>query len=106
MFQTSETVLFAGSPVPETVYFVPGRPMSGFVVSVPRVAAVLKAGESGPGSAATPGMAGGVSALTSADALPVSSTAPVTAIAAVTATRLIRCVSEWVLIWVLAFQPP
>ena len=60
-------------------------------------------GESGPGSAATPGMAGGVSALTSADALPVSSTAPVTAIAAVTATRVIR-VSEWVLISVLAFS--
>ena len=47
--------------------------MSGFVVSAPIVAAVLKAGASGPGSAATPGMVGGVSALVSADALPMSS---------------------------------
>ena len=54
----SVTSLFGGKPVPEIVVFVPATAMSGEVVSVPMVAAGLPGSTTGPGSAATPGIAG------------------------------------------------
>src|SRR4051794_23225751 len=55
------TSLFAGSPEPEMPKVVPGSPTSGVVLSRPRFVEVAAVAASGPGSAATPGIAGAVS---------------------------------------------
>src|SRR5580765_4679977 len=54
------TSLLGPRPEPESVNVVPASPMSGFVERMPIVAEAVAGAASRPGSAATPGMAGGV----------------------------------------------
>ena len=61
VFQTMLTSLSGASPEPESVNVLPASPMSGFAVRMPIVAEAVAGAASGPGIAATPGMAGGVS---------------------------------------------
>ena len=62
------TGLFAGSPVPVIVNFVPATAMSGEVFRVPMLAAGLAAAAIGPGSCATPGSTGAMSGVGAAEA--------------------------------------
>src|SRR6266545_3801184 len=52
------TSLFAARPEPERLNDLPATPMSGVVLRMPRLAAVVNGAAIGPGSGATPGIAG------------------------------------------------
>ncbi len=62
MLQTMLTSLLAARPEPAIVNAEPGRPMSGVVFSTPMLVAGVAGAAIGPGSAATPGIAGALSA--------------------------------------------
>jgi hypothetical protein len=76
VFQTMLTALFAARPEPAIVNGVPAFPMSGAVFSTAMFAACFAGGAIGPGSGATPGMAGGVSGVGVATAGADRSSAP------------------------------
>src|SRR5262245_51354394 len=74
-----ETSLPAGSPEPESVYGVPGTPISGFALRIVMFAAGFDGAARGPGSCAIPGIAGAVSGLGSAEACAGRSSTPASA---------------------------
>ncbi len=60
LLQVIVTGLLAGSPLPLSVKFVPARPVSGAVLRMPMFGAAVAGAAIGPGSPATPGIAGAV----------------------------------------------